>query len=721
MCSVMRPSRVGFVDRLILFTILSGFFIGNSILKPVGVRLANNFEGVEPSIESYVRNLIANSSAGREVENLGRGLIAIYLGGGKVYLTWRLLYRDPVNVGFNVYRTAGDGRPEKLNSAPITNVTDFIDGTVDITKQNTYYVCPVINGSELSPSMPFTLPANPRVRDYISIHLRNDSLNFNGQVQGAKLAGVGDLDGDGEYEFVVKRGDQDLAPSQVSIPDHLPQETYKLEAYKLDGTFLWRVDLGPNIRPGIKYSPFIIFDLDCDGRAEVACKIGENASVLTSSGELIKLGDINGDNITLYCDHLGRQYTGPEYFAIIDGKTGAVLALDSWIEMGEWSDWGDDYGNRAHKHLMAVAYLDGKRPSLIVARGIHATAQDGSTPLRRIYVEAWNWRNGSLEKIWRYESNHTASERAEGYHNLRVGDIDGDGRDEIIYGSIAIDDDGRELWITGEGHGDRIHMSDIDPSRPGKEIWYVQENAPNYGMHLRDAATGHLIWGISETKDKDVGRGLAADIDPRYYGMECWASEGKIYSCRGETVADMPQVDGAGKKPAVSCNFAIWWDADILRELLDATSVYKYDYQRNIVSKMRDFWGEPGERNAPMGYGDILGDWREEVWYISKGETIELRIYITTVKAEFRLPTLMHDPDYRISVACETMGYMQATQPSFYLGAPPPDQSKGASGSSEPSSPYMLNLVIAAVLIAIGVTASTIACRLILKRRVADK
>ncbi|MEK7409250.1 MAG: hypothetical protein AAB225_29655, partial [Acidobacteriota bacterium] len=513
-----------------------------------------------------------------------------------------------------LYRSADGESPVRLNAEALRETTDFLDSGADFSRRNSYFVRPVINGEEQPPSEPFTLPANPPERNYLAIRLRTD-LEY-----GGNHVAVGDLDGDGEYDFVVKRGSQDIDPSQSIASEN----TFKLERYKRDGTFLWRVDLGWNIEQGIWYSPFIVYDLDGDGRAEVVTKIGEVDE------------DLDGDGITDYRNPAGRVLAGPEYFVVIDGLTGEIRARENWIARGNVSDWGDNYGNRVNRNLMAVAYLDGEMPSLVIFRGTYT----------QMFAEAWNFRDGQLSKIWRWERPAGGG----GYHNVRTGDIDGDGRDEIINGSIAIDDDGSQLWITGEGHGDRLHMTDIDPDRPGLESWYIQEGGVNYGTHLRDARTGELIWG--KPRAGDIGRGLAADIDPHHKGLECWASAGGLYNSKGEEI---------GPRPG-SVNFAIWWDGDLLRELLDGTRITKYQGGTLFSAQ-----GTAGPRNAPMGYGDILGDWREEVWYIH--ENRELRIYTTTIPATNRLYTLMHDADYRISVACETMGYMQATQPSFYVGA----------------------------------------------------
>jgi len=562
------------------------------------------------------------------MENLGRGVVAIRQS-SQVYIGWRLLGTDPSAIAFNLYRSAGDETPVKLNSTPIAGTTDYIDTTANLNESNSYFVRPVVNDEEGEASAPYTVPANAPVRQYLAVPLTAD-LDV-----GARHVGVGDLDGDGEYDFVVKRGNQDIDPSQSTVPT----DTYKLEAYKRDGTFLWRVDLGVNIRPGVWYSPFVVFDLDGDGKAEVVTKIGEVDE------------DWNGDGLLDYTDAQGRALTGPEYFVVLDGETGQMRARADWIERGSVCSWGDCYGNRVDRHLMAVAYLDGQRPSLIILRGTYT----------KMYAEAWNFRDGEFTQLWRWSRPSGGG----GFHNLRVGDIDGDGRDEIVNGSMAIDDDGSPMWITEEGHGDRMHMTDIDPDRPGREIFYIQESPAEYEhpVHLRDAATGALIWGQGNDGWGDVGRGLAADIDPNHRGLEVWASAGNLYNSQG---ADL------GAKPS-SVNFGIWWDGDELRELLDGTRLDKWDPATRTLTRLITPQASSGSRNAPMGYGDILGDWREEVWYVYNNT--ELRIYSTVNPAGHRFYTFMHDPDYRISVACETMGYMQATQTSFYVGAdmePPP-------------------------------------------------
>ncbi len=550
--------------------------------------------------------LFTLSSFAIQLEPLDRGLVAIARNDGGIFLSWRLLHSDPDDIAFHVYRDA-----HKITDEPIFTSTNIVDANGSNT--SIYTVRAVVDGQEQALSKPVAV----LTQNYRSIPLQTD-LNY-----GGNHVGVGDLDGDGEYDFVVKRGSQDIDPSQGTIATN----TFKLEGYKSDGTFLWRVDLGWNIRQGIWYSPVLVYDLDGDGKAEVIAKIGEVNE------------DLNGDGkIDYRAGSERRVLYGPEYFVIIDGETGEILARDDWIERGSVSSWGDDYGNRVNRNMMAIAYLDGERPSLIILRGTYT----------KMYADAWSWHNGQLTKLWRWYRPSGGG----GFHNLRTGDIDGDGKDEIVNGSIAINDDGTEMWQTGEGHGDRMHMTDIDPERPGLEIWYVQESPAVNGIHLTAAEDGDAIWGIPKSiASGDVGRGLAADIDPNYKGLECWASAGDLYNCKGYRIASRPS----------QCNMAIWWDGDLLRELLDGTTIQKYGGNRLLTAS-----GSTGSRNAPMGYGDIFGDWREEVWYIANNN--ELRIYTTTIPTDRRFVTFMHDKDYRISVACEMVGYMQATQPSFYFG-----------------------------------------------------
>jgi rhamnogalacturonan endolyase len=575
---------------------------------------------------------VAGANAQRQMENLGRGLVAINQGGGRVYVGWRMLGTDPDNIAFNVYKNNA-----RVNTQPITESTNIVDDNGN--NSAAYTVRTVINGSEEEPSA----QAKVWSQNYISILLQTpDRYTPND-------ASVGDLDGDGEYEIVLHqtgRG-RDNAQSGMTDPPIL-------EAYKLDGTFLWRINLGKNIREGAHYTQFMVYDLDGDGKAEVACKTADG----TTDGKGKIIGDPNAD----YRNSRGYVLDGPEFLTIFDGMTGAELATTRYIPgRGNVSDWGDDYGNRVDRFLACIAYIDGQRPSLIMCRGYYT----------RAVLAAWNLRDRKLTHVWTFDSDDGTPGnkdcRGQGNHNLAVGDVDGDGKDEIVYGACAIDHDGKGLYSTGLGHGDAMHLSDIDPDRAGLEVFAIHERPRHpYGANLRDAATGKVIWGLQL---KDPGRGLAIDIDPRHRGYECWANNSAgLYNCKGEKISDA--------KPR-SCNMGIWWDGDVLRELLDGVTIDKWDYTNATATRLFSAEGcarNNGTKSNPCLAADILGDWREEL-ICRTTDNKELRIFTTTILTNRRFYTFMHDPIYRLSVAWQNVAYNQPTQTGFYMGdglaAPP--------------------------------------------------
>ncbi|MBN2181572.1 MAG: rhamnogalacturonan lyase [Sedimentisphaerales bacterium] len=575
----------------------------------------------------------------RQMENLGRGVIAVNLGGGlrsrNVYVGWRMLGTDPETIAFNLYRSTGESEPVKLNDEPITQSTNYIDDRASLNQSVSYFVKPIVDGNELAASAAFTLPANSPVQQYLTIDLQTpDGYTPND-------ASAGDLDGDGEYEIILHQ----TGASHDNAHDGYTDEPI-LQAYKLDGTFLWEINLGINIREGAHYTQFMVYDLDGDGRAEVACK--------TADGSVDGLGNIIGDPNADYRNSSGRILAGPEFLTIFDGLTGAELVTTDYIPpRGKVSNWGDSYGNRVDRFLACIAYLDGERPSLVMCRGYYT----------RAVLAAWNFRDGELTNIWTFDSDDgTAGNRdyrGQGNHNLSVGDVDNDGRDEIIYGACAIDDDGTGLYSTGLGHGDAMHLSDIDPGRPGLEVFQIHEGDNNPGAELRDALTGEIIW---QTANHDSGRGLAADIDAGHLGYECWGGPGGLRNCVGESIGSSPS----------STNFACWWDGDLLRELLDSNRIDKHGLGRLLTAAGCS--SNNGTKSTPVLCADILGDWREEViWRTDNNQ--QLRIYTTTIPTEYRFYTLMHDPVYRLSVAWQNVAYNQPTQPGFYLGAdmqPPP-------------------------------------------------
>ncbi len=614
-------------------------------------------------------SVVASAHGQRQMENLGRGVVAVRTNSTTVYVGWRLLGTDPDGIGFNLYRATSGGGTVQLTTNR-TQTTDFVDTGADLTKTNSYFVRPVINGIEQAPSASYVLPASAPIQQYISVPLQippggttpdNVSYTYN-----ANDVSVGDLDGDGEYEIVLK---WDPSNSKDNSQSGYTGNVF-LDAYKLDGTLLWRIDLGINIRAGAHYTQFIVYDLDGDGKAEVACRTAPGTRDGLGNNVILPGDDPNAD----FRNASGYILTGPEYLTIFNGQTGAAMATTNFYpDRVNVSQWGDSYGNRVDRFLAAVAYLDGKRPSLIMLRGYYGPQSGFSA---RNEITAWNWRGGQLSRLWWFKAglginNNTNSNYiGEGNHNLTVADIDHDGKDEIIRGASVVDDDGEGFYATGLGHGDAIHVSDLDPDRPGLELWQPHEDPGSYGpygLEFRDVGAGVPLWGVPATGD--VGRGVAADIDPRYRGYEAWGSAGSGYfSATGTQISS--------SKPSQQ-NFAVWWDADLLRELLDGTTISKWNWLTGTASTLLSPPGvdsNNGTKATPCLSADILGDWREEViWRASDNSA--LRIYTTVIPATNRFYTLMHDAQYREAIAWQNTAYNQPPHPGFFLGEgmnPPP-------------------------------------------------
>jgi rhamnogalacturonan endolyase len=577
----------------------------------------------------------------RHVEKLGRGVVAVHQGDGKVFVSWRLLATDPDEVAFHVYRQAGDAAPVRLTPTPLAKVTHLTDTGVAFAEPVRYTVRAVADGKEGEPSDAAALPANAPARPYLAVPLKT----LPGHTPGD--ASVGDLDGDGEYEIVLKQEQRPRDNSQKGTTG----ET-KLEAYKLDGTFLWRINLGKNIREGAHYTQFLVYDLDGDGKAEVVCK--------TADGTVDGTGTAIGDRDADHRNADGYVLTGPEFLTVFEGTTGKALATVEYVPpRGRVADWGDSYGNRVDRFLAGVAYLDGRRPSAVFCRGYYT----------RTVLAAWDWRDGKLTRRWVFDSNDAGrAYTGQGDHSLSVADVDGDGKDDIVYGAMAVGSDGKGLYSTGLGHGDALHVSDFDPDRPGLEVFNIHERKPACGVSFRDAKAGTVIWSKPSA---DVGRGLAADIDPRHRGAECWASGpglAGVWDVKGEQVS--------ARKPR-GCNFAIWWDGDPLRELLNRTTITKWNWETETETVLLSATGcasNNGSKATPALSADLFGDWREEV-ILRTSDGKELRIYTTTIPTDRRLVTLMHDPQYRCAVAWQNVGYNQPPHPSFFLGhgmKPPP-------------------------------------------------
>jgi rhamnogalacturonan endolyase len=597
-------------------------------------------------LAAIAASLVFPAHAQRQMENLGRGFIVVAQTNDSAFLSWRLLGTDADDIAFNVYRADSNSTPARLNSAPLTNATSILD--TNSTARARYFLRALVKGIEQpETNFPIATSAAP----YLALPLKltpgytpNDSS-------------VGDLDGDGEYELVLKCEQRPRDTASLGLTG----ETI-LQAYKLNGTLLWTINLGRNIREGAHYTQFMVYDLDGDGVAEIACKTADGT--IDGVGKVI--GDANADwRDTNHASRtFGRVLRGPEFFTVFDGRSGAALATTNYIpprgDLGGWGGNGgnggnDNVGNRVDRFLACVACLDGKLPSVVMCRGYYG----------RSVLAAWDWRGGELTQRWVFDStNGNNPFSGQGAHSVSVADVDGDGRDEIIYHSMVVDDDGRGLFSTGLRHGDALHVSDFDPSRPGLEVFGIHENEESTqrfgtpGTALYDARDGKIIW--SDGPGLDVGRGLAADIDPRHPGAEMWSGPAGLRTARGERIGNAPR----------TANFAVWWDGDLLRELLDRNYISKWNWTEGRDVRLLTAEGcsaNNGSKATPVLCADLLGDWREEVIWRST-DNRELRIYTTTIPTTNRLCTLMHDPQYRLSIAWQNVGYNQPPHPSYFLG-----------------------------------------------------
>lgn len=588
----------------------------------------------------------------RQMETLDRGVVAMRQEGGKVYAGWRLLGTDPESIAFNLYRTA-DGKSERVNREPLTGATNFLDDTAGTATE--YFVRAVLAGKESAASESSKVLEKP----FIEIPVK--------PLDGYRIGdcSTGDLDGDGRYEIVVHRTSKGRDNSFNGITG-----TPVLEAYQLDGTFLWRIDLGINIREGEHYTQFMVYDLDGDGRAEIACKTADG----TKDGTGKILGDKDKDwrNLQAGSQKLGRILTGPEFFTLFDGLTGAALKTVDYIPSRDPIDgWGgnggnggnDAYGNRCERYLACVAYLDGKHPSVVMCRGVYG----------RTVLAAWDWRGGELTSRWVFDSGISYPPFADaspysgmGGHALAVADVDADGKDEIVYQGMTVDDNGKGLFSTGRRHGDALHISDFDPARPGLELYLITENeedtvklkTPGAGLH--DARTGKILW--SHSPGVDFGRGIVADIDPRHPGAEVWGGPSQLRTIQGREIGPPPPL----------ADWVIWWDGDLLREIYGGNKVLKWNPETAKVKPI--FEVEPAfpgrsrfSGSRPSLAADLLGDWREEIVVPGPGDK-SLRVYTTTIPTGHRITTLMHDPQYRLSVAWQNVAYNKPANPGFHLG-----------------------------------------------------
>nr|WP_240506398.1 rhamnogalacturonan lyase [Thermoactinospora rubra] len=716
------------------------------------------------------------------MERLDRGLVAATTPEG-VFLSWRFLgtevtgagARGMVGADFRVYR---DGRP----IATVTDSTNYLDTSGSAASR--YSVAPVVKGKEghRSPSV------RPWSETFYDIPLRKpaDGVTPAGEpyTYAANDMSVGDVDGDGRYEVVVKwepSNAKDVSQRGYTGPTYL-------DTYTLDGRLLWRLDLGVNIRSGAHYTQFLVYDFDGDGRSEMMLKTAPGTKSIrydaagnptherfvTMPAQDVKAGYSHADDYRLsaegYFEHVVQMFmkwhehpevvagrwpatleeafgiapahsyplsresavqlathfidvyapsrsgnnrlrefagfilSGPEYLSVFDGATGRELQTVPY-KPGRGDDglmWGDyamnriEPGNRVDRFLASVAYLDGKRPSAIFARGYYT----------RTTLVAYDWNGHRLKERWYVDSGHApmanpfnagphgvdganpayATLTTQGFHSMSVADVDADGRQEIVYGAATIDDDGSLLYssfdvappqsnVPGQrvrlGHGDAMHVGDLDPDRPGLEIWTVHEGgawAP-YGWAMRDAATGKVLFG--GYSGRDTGRGMVGDIDPAVRGLEAWSSMppnqeivSGLWSARGEHLG----------RVTPGTNQSIRWAADMTTQLVNGTAATVLqtptidDWKRGTLLTATGTLTNNWTKGNPGLVADILGDWREEL-VVRTADSTAARVYLSTEPTDRKLYTLMHDPQYRVEVARQQTGYNQPAYPSFYLAS----------------------------------------------------
>jgi len=584
--------------------------------------------------------------AQKQMEKLDRGVLAVRTNENEVLISWRIFAPEYENASYNIYRDS-----KKLNQLPLTGASNYVDF---VSSNGLYSVSAIIKGKEQKPSKPVEVWQNIYKKIPIKKPEGGTSPDGREYTYSANDASVGDLDGDGQYEIVLK-----WIPSNARDNAHAGYTGNTiLQGLEMDGTVLWTIDLGKNIRSGAHYTQFMVYDLDGDGKAEVACK--------TADGTIDGIGAVLGDANADYRNERGYILEGPEYLSLFSGESGAFITTQDYIPArGNVSDWGDRYGNRVDRFLACIAYLDGKRPSVVFTRGYYT----------RTVLAAYDYRDGKLTSRWVFDTNTKGNEAyfGQGNHNIAVGDLDGDGKDEIQFGSCAIDDDGTGLYSTGFGHGDAAHLGDFDPDREGLEYFMCHEVANGTtipALDFRDPRSGDVIWSVMGKGD--IGRGATADIDPNFIGAESWGSNGSgVYSTKGELITTTYPTAGRG----ASFNMFAWYDGDLLREIVDKNLIAKWDASTkstDILLRAYNYDGmnlrsNNGTKSNPCLIADIFGDWREEIIY-RNSESTELVIFSTPNKTDEGIFTLMHDPLYRLSIAWQNVAYNQPAHTGFYLG-----------------------------------------------------